>query len=513
MPPIPPYLVFLTVVLVVLPSVIAILLRLALHQHLVQQVAKVKMLVNGNTSIKEPRIVENLKSRFKEASSNLEQVNTAALIDQVYSQEKVAGISSEQIDYFCRILPNLLLAFGLLGTFLGITINLTALSQTIAQPDASNVSTLVQKLQEPLQGMGIAFTTSLTGIFFSALLTVINFLFNTNLAKYQLITSLEDYLDNVYHPTLQGQTRLDKIVKGMADSFDHFLTRFGQTVREAVESSLKAKLQEIFDANIEATKLAKEVYTRLAESSGTISSGANQFKISANELGNAVAAMMTTADRFNQVAETFEHSQFPHRLADATADLASTQADFSQSASILAESVQSIKKALKDLRLSSQQLLNLQEEVSNINQNSGQFLELHQNHQKALDEIVVQLQQRLPNFQSVAELQQQIISKSDNLDKVQVELTNLVVTLREYTDGVTLGIQSVSDRISESINNQSENTNSQIKIVIENIQQGISHLNDTKYELYRLRQTLEKRSPKDIDEAKLDEIVDKLNKI
>ncbi len=510
MPLVPPYLVFLTFVLVILPSIAAIFLRFAVHSHLAEQVVKVKMLLAGNSSITEPNIVKNLKSRFKEASSNLEQVNTGALIDQVYSQETVWGISCEQIDYFCRVLPNLLLSFGLLGTFLGIIINLSALSQTIGQTNASNVSDLVRELQEPLQGMGIAFTTSLTGILFSALLTVVNLLFNANLVKYQLINSLEDYLDNVYHPSLEGQTRLDKIVKGMADSFENFLTRFGVTVREAVEGSLKDKLQEIFDANIKATQLAEEVYTRFAESSGTIASGANQFKTSANDLANAVAAMMITADRFEQVGQIFEHSQFPQRLSEATADMARTQAEFSHSASILAESVQSIKKAVSELRRSSQQFLSSQEEVSSINQTSGQFLDLHQNHQKSLDEILTQLQQALPSFQSIMELQ----SGGDNFEKLQVELTNLVETLRNYTEGVNLGIQAVGDRISETINNQSNTNNSQLQVVIDNIQEGINHLDDTKHEVYRLRQTLEKRSNKDsVDEAKLDEIVDKLNKI
>jgi hypothetical protein len=100
------------------------------------------------------------------------------------------------------------------------------------------------------------------------------------------------------------------------------------------------------------------------------------------------------------------------------------------------------------------------------------------------------------------------------LDKLQVELTSLVETLRNYTEGVSLGIHSVGDRISETISNQSDSNNSQLQVVIDNVQEGINHLNDTKHEVYRLRQALEKRSNRDsVDEAKLDEIVDKLNKI
>lgn len=165
MPPIPGYLIFITLVLVVLPSIATILIRLALYQHIFLLEEKVRRLINRQSPGQKPKIIEELERRFRETSKNLDQVNTAALIDQVYSQEKVWGFTCEQIDYFCRILPNLLLAFGLLGTFLGITLNLGVLSQTINQTNTSNVGNLVAELKKPLEGMSIAFTTSLTGLF------------------------------------------------------------------------------------------------------------------------------------------------------------------------------------------------------------------------------------------------------------------------------------------------------------------------------------------------------------
>lgn len=166
MPLLPPYLVIITILFVLLPSIAAIFLRLAVYKRLVFLESRVRRLINRGDRGNQPEIVNELERRFKEASCNLEQVNTVALIDQIYSQEKVWFLSCEQIDYFCRTLPNLLLSFGLLGTFLGITLNLSTLSQTISQTNISDVDSLVRELQKPLAGMGIAFTTSLTGIFF-----------------------------------------------------------------------------------------------------------------------------------------------------------------------------------------------------------------------------------------------------------------------------------------------------------------------------------------------------------
>ncbi|WP_107669110.1 hypothetical protein [Cyanothece sp. BG0011] len=140
-------------------------------------------------------------------------------------------------DYFCRIFPNLLLAFGLFGTFLGITRNLYSLNETISNigVEADN---FIDQFQIPLQNMGIAFISSLIALACSSLLTLINLRCNTTSAKYALISSLEDYLDNILQPTIEGKTRLDKAINRMVDQQNEFLTRFHENVTQAVKSSL-----------------------------------------------------------------------------------------------------------------------------------------------------------------------------------------------------------------------------------------------------------------------------------
>lgn len=487
MPLLPPYLVVITVVFVVLPSLAAIFLRFALHRHLVFLESRVRRLIKRGERGNQPEIVKELETRFREASRNLEQVNTVALIDQFYSQEKVWFISCEQIEYFCRLLPNLLLAFGLLGTFLGITINLSALSQTISQTNASDVNRLLNELQAPLKGMGIAFTTSLIGLLLSAVLTIVNFLFNTSLSKYKLISSLEDYLDNIYQPTIPGHTRIDKAVDRLVVEFKDFLGRFGTTVRDAVESSLGEKIQEIVNVNKQSSELAREVYSGFQASSSTIARGSNDFQ-------TAVAAMITTADKFTEVAQIFEQSQFAQMLSNATKDLYNTQKNFSNSASILNESVSSIETAVIELQSSSQKLVKLGEEISSINQTSIQVLELHQSSQQSLGEIIPQLHQGAQSYQSaittLEKLQKQILDKPDSLGDVQVELTKLVEILKNHTERVNLGIQSLGDRMVTNNNYQSD-------VLVKNIQECIKQLSNTKQQLSPPMKTLVNQGKKD----------------
>ncbi len=466
MPPIPPELIFITILFVVLPSIATVFYRFALYQHLISLEQKVRRLIDRASPGQQPKILDKLEKRFREASSNLDQVNTAALIDQIYSQEKVWGFSCEQIDYFCRILPNLLLAFGLLGTFIGITINLGTLSQTINQTNSANVSSLIAELKRPLEGMSIAFITSLTGLFFSMILTLFNWLRNTSFAKYRLISSLEDYLDNIYHPKVQGDTRLDKIVNRMVNQQDEFLSRFGDTVRDAVEKSIGSVAKQIAQGNKEAAELAKQVYERFYEAAGTISGAADEFE-------HAIAQLNKKSDVFKQSAEIFANSQFPQKLSAATEDLTTMQERFSQSAVSLAETTKFIEGAIVEVQRCSQELTTLAIDIKNSNQTSIQVLELHRNNQNSLGEIIPQLKQGASSFSRA-------INKLDKLEKEIVNkaetFTKLVELVKNYTEQSNSTIEALGDRLIFNLSQQIGSNNQQVKAVVANLEEFANQL-------------------------------------
>ena len=450
MPPIPLYLILITLLLVVIPSVITIVIRISLYRYLIDLTNKVQRLIKTGIRGVQPKIIQTLEARFEQASKQLEQVNTAALIDQIYSQETIKGFTftCEQIDYLCRILPNLLLAFGLLGTFLGITINLSTLSQTINQANASDVSNLVTELKKPLEGMSIAFTTSLTGLFFSALVTIVNFIFNSGLAKYRLISSLEDYLDNVYFPKVQGDNRLDKIVNRMVSQQDEFLTNFGKTVREAVEQSMGNVAKQIADGNKETTDLARQVYEKFTDAAGTISRAANEFK-------SSMSALNTTSQIFKQSAETFNQSQFPLKLSLAVVDLSNTQQKFSESATSLAATTEVIKTVLTEVQNCSQSLIKLAEEIKDTNKASVKVLDLHQNNQNLLTEIIPGLQQGANSYEKAVskldDLDQRVSDKFNNFDQLITAMTQLLENVKTYTTELISKVTTETENSNQSL--------------------------------------------------------------
>ncbi len=480
---IPSYLVILIIIFVIVPSILTVCLRMALYYHLVNQGNQIKRLIYNQYSGKKPRLVDYLENRLALASQELETVNTVALIDHVYSQEQVLFISCEQIDYLCRILPNLLLAFGLLGTFIGITINLASLSQTVSATNVNDLSSLLVQIQEPLRGMGIAFSTSLMGILFSAFLIVINFLFNTNLAKYRLLSALEDYLDNIYRPTLGGQTRLDRVVQSMVNSFDQFLIRFGQGIQESVESALKEKIEAIHQANLKSTQLAEQVYSRLMDASVTVSQSAKDFQIA--------------GDRFLEVAQVFETNQFPQLLSNATTDLANTQRSFSQSAIQLASSIQSVELTGIELQNYSKRLIRFGDQIQQSQQKSIELLESSQKNQQSLSELTSEIKTASQNFQlavnTLDTLQRRWVTKTDHLDEIQTELSQLLLAMNTYTEGVKTAFEQLSDRLTANLDPSASLNPVSVQPITENLQECVNYLKETKQEIYRLRYTLEKK--------------------
>ncbi|MGF1541188.1 MAG: methyl-accepting chemotaxis protein [Pleurocapsa sp.] len=344
----PGYLVFLAVFLVIIPTIFAILLRLLVYIHLSQMASKTRRLLGGIKLEFPPKIITKLEYRFRDIE-NLEKINTSAIIEGTYSQEKFSflgiPLTCEFADNVSRILPNLLLSFGLLGTFLGITFNLASLSQTITQVDVNDIRSLVEELNAPLQGMGIAFTTSLIAIACSSLLTVINLLWNTNLTKAKLLSTIEDYIDNIYLPQIQPMSSTEVAIERFSQDFNQMVQQLGITIEQSVNK--------------------------------------------------AFAKINDSADTFKQAANTLDNSRFPEKLATATNNLAIAQNQFSQSSLILQKSTQSFEYSLDSMQKLTQKFLELNQQVANISHKYNHLVNLNQEKNLIEKTSLQEIQQEL----------------------------------------------------------------------------------------------------------------------
>jgi len=123
-----PILLFIAALMIV-PSAVAIWVRFSLYHTLKALSQNLKHLDAGK--------IEDIKQEFKKSAARLDFTNTTDILEKFYSQEKLLGLSYDYWDNFCQLLPNLLIAFGLLGTFLGITFNLGDISSILNPPAKS----------------------------------------------------------------------------------------------------------------------------------------------------------------------------------------------------------------------------------------------------------------------------------------------------------------------------------------------------------------------------------------
>ena len=346
---IPGYLVVLAIFLVILPTAVAIMLRFCLYRHLKSLARKARRLLGGVKSESTPKMIGKLEQRLADSNLNPDQLNTAAVIEGAYSHETFyflgLSLNCEFVDRLTQILPNLLLSFGLLGTFLGITFNLSNLSQTITQIDINDVRNLVEELNQPLQGMGVAFTTSLVAIACSSLLTVLNLFWNTNVVKSSLLSSVEDYIDNIFLPKIQPVSSLESAISQFSQDFDGMVHKLGNTIEAS--------------------------------------------------MNKAFVKIQTSAETFEQAANVLDTSNFPEQLSSATNNLAIAQNQFSQSSLVLQKSTQSFEHNLVSMQKLTKKFLELNQKVNNIERQYGNLVDLNQQkniiEQSGLKEIQQEL--------------------------------------------------------------------------------------------------------------------------
>ncbi|WP_052055926.1 hypothetical protein [Myxosarcina sp. GI1] len=493
----PPLLILLTVILIILPTLAAILLKQSLYHYLIDSANKVSRLLVRESRGKQPELVTKLEARFKAASQKLEQVNTIALIDGLYSQErlKFLGINlrCEQWDYFCQTLPGLLLAFGLLGTFIGISSNLYNLSQTISE-GAAEVDNLIAQLQTPLQNMGIAFFTSLTAIACSSILIMVNLRCNTNFAKSLLISSLEDYLDNIFKINIDGYSRLDKAVDRMVKQQEEFLTRFHDKVGQVLETTIGNAANQMVAANQGFQNNVDSMVSRFNDISSSLAASIDSFQGSVFSLKEQTETVNEIIPRFEtattkiesgsqlylQGAERIEASKFSENLENLTKDLATTHSSFSQSTSFLGKQVKKISQSHQQVtELAQQVYTQLQSASSKLQDSAVGFIEAAETFRNS-------------------DFADKLTTATNELTTIPQQFNESTVVLHQSSNTLSSAIEKIdnvsreSNSLIQQINNLNQHSSELLEKSDRNIQQEIIGFNNLKSELERIVATLDR---------------------
>ncbi|MGL5873385.1 MAG: hypothetical protein ACRC2R_13640 [Xenococcaceae cyanobacterium] len=307
---------------IVLLTLLTLFLRYILNDYLQKLIVRIHWCLLKINTERQPIILDKLEQRIL-AKNNYRHINTTILIYNTYNRESLRffclKIRCELIDRYCQIIPNLLLVFGLVGTFLGIIINLNNFASAIEIIEINNFNKLIVELNRLFQATGISFIVSIISIGCSFLLTVFNLIWNTNSTKAELFNSLEDYIYNTYITELQTNDSIEETLETLTKNFEDFLNKYVDKIEDTLEKALE--------------KIDK------------------------------------TSAIFNQTASLIEKSQFFEKISLVTTNLESAQNQFSLSSTQLQNSTQSLELKLDSLQQVAREILEIKSEINSLQQN------------------------------------------------------------------------------------------------------------------------------------------------
>ncbi len=223
-------------------------------------------------------------------------VNTPAIITDVIGK-KLGGLLL--CERFLNNAVSLFVTLGLFGTFLGLSMSVSSLTELISYSNTEEWLSVLDSvgggLMSALGGMGVAFYTSLVGAGCSILLTVLRTIFNPQAERERLETRLELWLDTEIAPTLATEAARDDadLVKNMI-----------QALKSSVEE-IKLALGAAAVSYADSTRAASAALVKAAGSNKT-----------------ALEVFDKTVDKFNEGVHDFSEVDYNLRGSVERMDLA-----------------------------------------------------------------------------------------------------------------------------------------------------------------------------------------------
>lgn len=191
------------------------------------------------------RLMHQALDNYTEAYEAFGQdVNTPAIIAGAVNNRMGAALFCER---FLNNAVSLFVTLGLFGTFLGLSMSVSSLTELISFSNGSEwlgvLDSVGGGLMSALSGMGVAFYTSLVGVACSIILTLLRAIFSPDTLRSAMENEMELWLDHKVAPRLSTNRCKDdselvnKMIVGLnaaADSMDRTL----KTTTAALQGTL-----------------------------------------------------------------------------------------------------------------------------------------------------------------------------------------------------------------------------------------------------------------------------------
>jgi methyl-accepting chemotaxis protein len=273
--------------------------------------------------------IQRVISEYKQFHlAGVPQLNTQGLIEKHLYNERIPllGVFRVPVGNIQRLLsqlPSFTIILGVLGTFIGLTLSLLSMQDTLmtlgSQPADSNLTlnAIISSLTAPFEGMSVAFLTSIAGIGAALLLNLIQsgfFSQGTSLSYMQnkLLADCEIYLDHHFNSIL--------INEKPQDSVERILDRLAARVESSFDKTLGDFASQMVNFTAGLQKAMEDV-------------------------NGIFEAQRHHSERFAASATQLDH--FGERFNDTTEKMGSIQKTVDTSISALAQNISSFEQQLK----------------------------------------------------------------------------------------------------------------------------------------------------------------------
>ena len=276
----------------------------------------------------EPRL-QYIRQRYISLLSHVDNIDTAEFsageIERLSLRILDREVTAASAHSWIHQAPGILISLGLLGTFWGLTVGLSQISDALA-PGATPEQTMAA-LSAIVAPMGTAFQTSLIGLLLSLIVLITSQISGARTCLERCESLLSSWLETVLPQELGDKlmTPLKKSIDGLNETTEHLPDAVAMSIKKAMKEAFAERLEKMFDL------------------STTIGVEAQQ---ATRQLSAVASNLNESSQDFVMAAQAFQQSKFPEALRESVSGLLESKERMTASSDILSERMQEVRDAL-----------------------------------------------------------------------------------------------------------------------------------------------------------------------
>lgn len=249
--------------------------------------------------------LQTFKKEFEQRQVN-ESLKLDTFVQEKFSSWRLFNIPVVSLLKMIQMTVSIFILLGVLGTFIGLTISLGSIN--------SGEDQLVENVAGVLSGIDVAFYTSIIGMGFSLIMTVLVKVLNTEYLLTDLMLTVESHLEG--HEQ-QGLGRMIDVSEKIHQSIESLQTSNQQSLQHLVDSfvgfkdytaGLEQSAQDLAAFN-DGLSSNLEHFQELFQQMKSVTDGFTEGTAALNKNFDALFSYFKKSDRRNErLVESFEHS-------------------------------------------------------------------------------------------------------------------------------------------------------------------------------------------------------------